>query len=90
MFSSGKGPKDFEMYYSTDGAEFNKIADSEIELSKTNSTVYDNFGLPTAIDGQAKVYIKIMISFEIGVNGSVITGKQDGSTYFYIEFTRTR
>lgn len=81
MFSSGKGPKDFEMYYSTDGAEFNKIADSEIELSKTNNTVYDNFCLPTAIDGQATVYIKIMISSEIGVNGSTITGIQKGSTY---------
>lgn len=81
MYSSGKGPKDFEMYYSTDGAEFNKIDNSKIELSKNNSTVYDNFRLPSSTDGQAKVYIKIMISSEIGVNGSVITGKQDGSTY---------
>lgn len=81
MFSSGKGPKDFEMYYSTDGAEFNKIDNSEIELSKNNSTVYDNFSLPTAIEGQANVCIKIMISSDIGVNGNTITGIKDGSTY---------
>ncbi len=81
MFSSGKGPKDFEMYYSIDGAEFNKIDNSEIELSKNNSIVYDNFSLPTAIEGQANVYIKIMISSDIGVNGNTITGIKDGSTY---------
>ena len=81
MFSTGKGPKDFEMYYSTDGAEFNKIDNSERVLSKTNSTVYDNFSLPTAIEGQANACIKIMISSDIGVNGNTITGIKDGSTY---------
>lgn len=81
MFSSGKGPKDFEMYYSTDGADFIKIDESNIALTKNNRTVYNNFGLPSALDGQADVYIKIMISSEKSVNGNSITGVKDGSTY---------
>lgn len=81
MFSSGKGPKDFEMYYSINGADFNKIDNSEVVLSKTNRTVYNNFSLPASINGEADVYIKLSISSDIGVNGNIITGIKDGSTY---------
>lgn len=69
------------MYYSINGADFNKIDNSEIELSKTNSTVYNNFSLPHSINWEAYVYIKISISSEIGVNRNIITGVKDGSTY---------
>lgn len=81
MFSSGKGPKTFEMYYSINGTDFNKIDNSEVTLSKTNRTVYNNFSLPDSINGEADVYIKLLINSEIGVNGNIITGLKDGSTY---------
>ena len=62
MFSSGKGPKSFEMYYSINGTDFNKIDNSEVVLSKTNRTVYNNFSLPALINGESDVYIKISIN----------------------------
>ena len=81
MFSSGKGPKTFEMYYSINGVDFYKIDNSEVVLSKNNRTVYNNFSLPAAINGESNVYIKIVINSAIGVNGNTITGLKDGSTY---------
>ena len=81
MFSSGKGPRDFEVYYSTDGVEFTKIDESNISLTENSGAVYNNFSLPSALDGQADVYIKIMISSEMSVKGKSITGVKDGSTY---------
>lgn len=81
MFSSGKAPKFFEMYYSTDGVDFVKIDNSEVSLSKSNQTVYDNFSLPYDLNHSKNVFIKLMISSKESVKGSDITGVKDGSTY---------
>ena len=81
MFSSGKAPKFFEMYYSTDGVNFIQIDGSEVLLSKLNRTVYDDFSLPRELDNAKKAYIKLMINSKEAVNGSDITGVKDGSTY---------
>lgn len=56
MFSSGKAPKYFEMYYSTNGTDFITVNNSEVALSKKNQTVYDNFPLPGDLNN-AKKYI---------------------------------
>ena len=81
MFSSGKAPKFFEMYYSADGENFTKADNSEVTLSKSNRTVYDDFPLPRGLDNSKDVYIKLMIASNEAVNGSDITGVKDGSTY---------
>lgn len=81
MFSTGKAPKFFEMYYSTDGADFIKMDSSEVSLSKSRQTVYDNFQLPKNLNNAKKAYIKLMISSNESVNGKDITGLKDGSTY---------
>lgn len=81
MFSTGKAPKVFELYYSTDGVNFAKADNSEVSLSKSNRTVYDNFSLPYNLNNSENVYIKLMISSKKSVKGSDITGVKDGSTY---------
>lgn len=81
MFSTGKAPKYFEMYYSTDGTNFIKADNSEVSLSKSNQTVYGNFPLPRNLNNAEKVYIKLMIISNESVNGNDITGVKDGSTY---------
>ena len=81
MFSSGKAPKSFEMYYSINGMDFIKADNSEVALSKKSQTVYDNFSLPQTLNNSSKIYIKLMINSSKAVNGSDITGVRDGSTY---------
>ena len=81
MFSSGKAPKYFEMYYSTNGTDFIKIDNSKAVLSKSNRTVYNNFPLPQTLNNSKNIYIKLMIASSEAVNGSDITGVKDGSTY---------
>lgn len=81
MFSSGKAPKSFEMYYSTNGTDFTAVDKSEVALSKKNRTVYDNFPLPQDLNNEQKVYIKLVIKRKEAVNGNDITGVKDGSTY---------
>lgn len=81
MFSSGKAPKSFAMYYSTDGENYIKIENSEVDLSKLNQTVYDNFLLPYDLNNAKNIYIKLMITSNESVNGKDITGVKDGSTY---------
>ena len=81
MFSSGKGPKCFELYFGTDGVNYTKIEDSAVLLSKSNQTVYDKFRLPDDLNNEKKVYIKIAICSKESVNGGDITGLKDGSTY---------
>lgn len=81
MFSSGKAPKSFEMCYSINGTDFIKVDDSEVLLSKSNQTVYNNFPLPQALNNEKKVYIQLRINSKESVNGSDITGVKDGSTY---------
>ena len=81
MFSTGKAPKSFEMHYSTNGEDFVKIDNSQVLLSKSNKTVYDNFSLPHDLNGAEKIYIKLIINSNKSVNGNDITGVKDGSTY---------
>ena len=81
MFSSGKAPKFFKMYYSINGTDFIAVDGSEVALSKKSQTVYDNFPLPQDLNNSKKVYIKLMINSNEAVNGSDITGVKDGSTY---------
>lgn len=86
MFSSGKAPKYFEMYYSTNGTDFITVNNSEVALSKKNQTVYDNFPLPEDLNNAKKVYIKLMISSKEAVNGSDITGVCVRIHSFYCSF----
>ena len=81
MFSSGKAPKSFKMYYSINGTDFIAVDSSEVALSKKSQTVYDNFPLPQDLNNAKNVYIKLMINSKEAVNGSDITGVKDGSTY---------
>jgi hypothetical protein len=81
MYSSGKGPGDFELLYSDDNITFTKITNSEVSLSQNPSKVYSEFSLPEEMENQPKVYLKIRICSDLSVKGNPITGVKDGSTY---------
>ena len=81
MYSSGKGPGNFELYGSNDGESYVKIENSKVMLGQVPSAVYENFRLPDTLCGKSKVYLKIMIADEFSVKGGLITGLKDGSTY---------
>ena len=81
MYSTKKGPRDWKIYYSTDGKEFAEIENSAVALDNDPMTAYKEFPLPNAIDGAEKIYIKITMCSDISVGGSKITGVKDGSTY---------
>lgn len=81
MFSSGKAPKNFEIYYSLNGTDFEKADSSQVALTSTSRTVYDKFALPSAVDNAETVYVKLMICADESVKGAPISGVKDGSTY---------
>lgn len=81
MYSTGKAPRDFELYYSLDGVSFTRIDNSKIMLTKEPKKAYDGFRLPDEVCGHVKVYLKIGVCSSTAVNGGDITGIKDGSTY---------
>ena len=81
MYSTKKGPRDFELMYSTDGADFTAVPDSAVALDNAPMTAYSGFPLPSSLDGAEKIYLKIIMSSDQSVGGSKITGLKDGSTY---------
>lgn len=81
MYSTKKGPRDFELQYSTDGTEFRTIANSNVMLDNDPMTAYSEFVLPSSIEGAEKIYLKIIMCSDISVGGGKITGVKDGSTY---------
>ena len=81
MYSSGKGPGYFELYFSTDGTNYTKIDNSAVELTQSPVKVYNEFPLPSAMNSQSKVYLKIEMCSDLSVKGNSITSIKDGSTY---------
>jgi len=60
--SSSKGPRDFKIEYSKDGAPFIALENSNIKLNKTLSESYIGFELPTEADNVENLKIKISIA----------------------------
>lgn len=81
QFSTGKGPRDFCIMYSVDGADYKKLADSGIHVTDSESSTYSNIALPSELDDKEKIYIKIKIDGGENVNGAeLIDAPSSGNT----------
>lgn len=58
--SSGTGPRDFKIQYSTDGANFIDISENITLTDTKNLTAIDTIALPAAAADQEKVYIRVL------------------------------
>lgn len=75
--STGKGPRDFCIMYSVDGANYKKLADSSIHVTDSASSTYSNIALPSEADNRDKIYIKIKIDGGENVNGDELSVAPD-------------
>jgi hypothetical protein len=84
QLSSNKGPRDWGLAYSTDGANFTYIDSSNVRTVSNDSgdstETYDNFSLPSACSNQAKLYIKIFINGGESVDGTELADVLKGNT----------
>ena len=69
--SSGTGPKDFKLTYSTDGTNFKDIAGSNYEIKDTYQKLYiDNVKLPNDASNKDNVEIRIIMTSNKNVKGA--------------------
>jgi hypothetical protein len=85
QLSSNKGPRDWGLAYSLDGANYKYISNSNVRTisnDATTSTVetYNNFALPKECDNQEKLYIKIFINGGEAVDGTELELVDKGNT----------
>ncbi len=73
--SSGTGPRDFKLQYSTDGAEWNDISGGAV-VSGNNSFESNSAVLPEAVEDQSIVYIRWLLDSNTSAAG---TGDIGGS-----------
>lgn len=67
-----KGPRDWKLQYSLDGNTYTDIQDAtySIKNNKAMELAFDNVALPEACDNQLMVYIRMVVSNDIAINGS--------------------
>jgi hypothetical protein len=64
--SSGTGPRDFELRYSTDGLTWTPIGGSDVAVNSTSlSSKYSDFALPDALEGLDTAYLRLVITSDI-------------------------
>lgn len=85
QLSSNKGPRDWGLAYSLDGANYKYVAGSNVRAisnDATGSTVetYNNFKLPQECDNQDKLYIMIFINGGESVDGTELELITKGNT----------
>lgn len=85
QLSSNKGPRDWGLAYSFDGANYKYVEDSNaraISNDSVASTVetYDNFKLPEECDNQDKLYLMIFINGGESVDGTELELVTKGNT----------
>ncbi len=85
QLSSNKGPRDWGLAYSTDGTNFNYVAESNahtISNDASNSTVetYNNFALPAACNNQETLYIRLFINGGETIDGNELVDMLKGNT----------
>jgi hypothetical protein len=85
QLSSNKGPRDWGLAYSLDGANYTYVAGSNVRAISNDavtSTVetYNNFALPSECDNQDKLYIKVFINGGESVDGKELELNTKGNT----------
>jgi hypothetical protein len=85
QLSSNKGPRDWGLAYSLDGANYTYISNSNVRAISNDSVqstveTYNNFVLPEACDNQDKLYLKIFINGGESVDGQELELNTKGNT----------
>ena len=78
-----KGPRDYQLQYSTDGVNYVDVtgATYAITTNKTMLQAFDAVALPAAAAGQATLYIRMAVASDTLVNGSTgLAGSTGGET----------
>lgn len=85
QLSSNKGPRDWGLAYSLDGANYEYVEGSNVRAisnDSVSSTVetYNNFALPEECDNQDKLYLMIFINGGESVDGTELELVTKGNT----------
>ena len=79
MRGSGTGPRDFQIYYSTDGTNYT-LASNEVYKITTTGTFEDfSVALPELVNNTDNLYIRIQVASGTNINGGIIGGS--GTNY---------
>ena len=71
MRSSGTGPANFALEYSIDGASWTKISGTDVTLSTSLASVYQQTSLPAALSGKAFT-LRVTMQGNTSVNQSTV------------------
>ena len=71
MRSSGTGPANFALEYSIDGASWTKISGTDVTLSTSLASVYQQTALPAALSGKAFT-LRVTMQGNTSVNQSTV------------------
>ncbi|MFV0393707.1 MAG: CehA/McbA family metallohydrolase, partial [Coprobacillaceae bacterium] len=78
--SSGSGPKNWKLVYSVDGGgTWVDIDNSSIENANTLSERYSNFALPEAMENQANVKLRMVVTTNDAVNAGATINTSSGT-----------
>lgn len=80
--ATNKGPRDYQLQYSTDGVTFENIGEVySLSNNKTMEQAFDNVALPENANDQDIVYIRMAVIGETLVNGTTgLVGTTSGET----------
>lgn len=80
--ATNKGPRDYQLQYSTDGTNFENIGEVySLPNNKSLEKAFDNVMLPAAANNQKIVYIRMAVVGDTLVNGtSGLVGTTSGET----------
>lgn len=76
-----KGPRDWKLQYSTDGVNYKDVenASYSITKNKTMELAFDDIALPAECNNKSAVYIRMVVSNNIAINGTnTIVGQTSG------------
>ena len=75
QLSTSKGPRDYAISFSTDGANYTPLANSSVRVTDSLNPTYSNISLPSELNDKEKIYIKIKID-----GGETLSGYELDST----------
>lgn len=75
MFSTSKGPRDFEIQYSTDGVVYVPVEETEVQLGSALAVgkPYKNVKLPAATANAERLSIRLVITSAVSQNGGELS-----------------
>lgn len=76
-----KGPRDWKLQYSVDGANYKDVENASYSITKNKSMelAFDDIALPAECNNKSAVYIRMVVSSNVAINGiNTIVGQKSG------------